>query len=209
VAKGFGLKKQERDFFENLVFMNQAVDHDERNRYYRRMMSVKGYTKIHEIAKESYEYFSRWYYPVVREVITFGSGDLRPGQIASLLRPKITAKEAEAAVKLLEKIKLIKRNSEGAWEQASRDIRTGPEVRSLVVANFHREMLKLSTQSIERFEAKQRDVSALTLSIRRENFPELKSRIISFRKELMELASGEENPDRVVQVNIQLFPLTE
>lgn len=70
-------------------------------------------------------------------------------------------------------------------------------------------MLKLSTQSIERFEAKQRDISALTLSIRRENFPELKSRIISFRKELMELASGEENPDRVVQINIQLFPLTE
>jgi hypothetical protein len=38
---------------------------------------------------------------------------------------------------------------------------------------------------------------------------ELKSRIISFRKELMELASGEENPDRAVQINIQLFPLTE
>jgi uncharacterized protein (TIGR02147 family) len=70
-------------------------------------------------------------------------------------------------------------------------------------------MLKLSTQSIERFEAKQRDISALILSICRENFLELKSRIISFRKELMELASGEENPDRVVQINIQLFPLTE
>jgi uncharacterized protein (TIGR02147 family) len=54
-----------------------------------------------------------------------------------------------------------------------------------------------------------RDISALTLSIRRENFSELKSRIISFRKELMELASGEENTDWVVQINIQLFPLTE
>ena len=37
VAKGFSLKKQEQEYFEYLVLMNQAGTHDEKNRYYIKM----------------------------------------------------------------------------------------------------------------------------------------------------------------------------
>jgi uncharacterized protein (TIGR02147 family) len=104
---------------------------------------------------------------------------------------------------------LITQRPDGNWEQVDRDISTGPEIKSMAAANFHKEMLQLATESIDRFNASKRDISGLTLSIQHENLPELKARLVSFRKELMELASYDENPDMVVQINFQLFPLTK
>jgi uncharacterized protein (TIGR02147 family) len=207
VAKGFALKRKEREFFEYLVFMNQATVHDEKNHYYRKMISIVGYKSIATIEKDQYEYFSKWYYPAIRELLTLGKDVATPKMIAAKLNPKITPKQAESALQLLKKLKLIKQTPSGGWEQVHEDISTGPEIKSMAAANFHKEMLQLSVASIDRFPASQRDISGLTLSIRRENIKEMKTRLASFRKELMELASIEDKPDTVVQINIQLFPL--
>lgn len=209
VAKGFGMKKQEREFFENMVYMNQAISHDEKNHYYRKMISLKGYTQIHTLEKAKYEYFSTWYFPIVREIIAFGTDKSSPEEIAGLLNPKITIREAENALKLLEKLELIKKNNSGKWTLCDRDITTGPEISSLTVANFHREMISLAAESMERHPANERDISALTLSIQRESLSEFKTRLIDFRRELMEMAGYDENPERVIQINIQMFPVTK
>ncbi|NLD37291.1 MAG: TIGR02147 family protein [Desulfatiglans sp.] len=69
VAKGFEFKKQEREYFENLVFMNQASSHDDKDYYYKKMMTVNGYLKSHKIDKAGYAYFSKWYYPVIDQKV--------------------------------------------------------------------------------------------------------------------------------------------
>jgi uncharacterized protein (TIGR02147 family) len=209
IAKGFGFLKQEREFFENLVFMNQAKDHEEKNYYMKKVMSIKGYTKVRKIEKRSYEYFSKWYNVAVREIVMFGGRDFTPEQVAETITPKITPKEAEGAINLLMELGLIKKDKDGLWEQSDPALSTGPEVKSLAVANFHREMLKLATDSIERYPSNERDISALTLRVNSASMAEIKRRIIQFRKELLEFALGEEKPDQVIQVNLQAFPLTK
>jgi uncharacterized protein (TIGR02147 family) len=103
---------------------------------------------------------------------------------------------------------LIKRDKDGLWEQSDPALTTGPEVQSLAIANFHREMLRLASESIERYEANERDITALTLRVNSRGMAELKRKIAQFRKELLESALVEEETDRVIQVNIQAFPLT-
>ncbi len=208
ISKGFSLKKREREYFENLVFMNQATDHDERDRYYRKMMSSKGYGNIQKIEKASYEYFSRWYYPVIREIAILGDGQYTSDEIANLLIPPIKPKDAEKALALLMQLGLIQKDEEGRWKQCDRAISTGPEVKSLVITNFHRDMLRLASESMERFSSKQRDISALTISTSADKMAEIKKRIVAFREEILELACSDQDDDQVVQINIQAFPLT-
>ncbi len=76
------------------------------------MMSMKGFVKIHHLEKSRYTYFSKWYYPVVREIIMFGDRNYSPAQIAAVLSPAITEKEAEKALKLLIELELIKQEEE-------------------------------------------------------------------------------------------------
>lgn len=209
VARGFVLKKKERDFFETLVFMNQADDHDERNRFYRRMMSLRGTGASRRMEKAAYEYFSRWYFPVIREVVVLGARTHTAAQIAGMLKPAVKPKEAQRALDLLTELGLILKDSRGCWEQCDQVVSTGPEVKSLVVANFHREMMRLAAESIERFPADRRDVSALTISCREGRMEEIKERIAAFRQEMLDLACAEDEAGQVMQINIQAFPLTE
>ncbi len=209
MAKGFGLKSQETKFFRNMVFMNQASSHTKKDHYYRKMTAMRSYTRIHRVDKRHYEYFSRWYYPVIREIIVFGDRKFTPSQIAKLLNPKISTKEAEKAIKILLELGLIEKDASGRWKQESRVVTTEPEIRSFVVANYHREMLKLAIESIDRFEPEQRDLRSLTLSVKQETVEELKKKIESYTMELLEYMSKEEDAEQVVQINMQLFPLSK
>lgn len=209
IAKGFALKKQEAEYLTCLVRMNQAATHADKNRYYRKMMSIKGYRSIRRIEAAAYDYFSTWYYPVIREIVMSGTRDQGPAEIADRLRPPITAKEAEKALVFLLELGLIERDPDGRWSDTGRNLTTGAEVRSWVIANYHREMMRLAAESIERFPAAQRDITALVLSIRSDRMAEIKETTARFRKALLEIASEDPDPDRVIQVNIQIFPLTD
>lgn len=209
VAKGFGLNKQEREFFENLVIMNQARDHEEKNHYLKKMMSIRAYTKVRIIEKKSYEYFSKWYNPAIREIVLFGDRNFTSEEIASTLSPKITPREAERALNLLLELRLIEKDKDGLWQQSDLALSTGPEVMSIAVANFHREMLKLAAESLERYPANERDITGLTLRVNSGSMAEIKKRIARFRKELLEFAFDEEDTDQVIQISLQAFPLTK
>lgn len=209
VAKGFKLKKPEREFFEILVFMNQASDHAEKDRYYRKLISLKAQGSLKKLETAQYEYFSKWYFPVLRELVCFGDKMQTPEQLAGRLIPGVTVKEVETALARLTDLGLIRKNDAGAFEQSDRIITTGPEVKSLLIANFHREMIAKGEQSINRFPANERDITALTFSIKQSKILELKQKIAEFRQELLKEFAGDEDADQVMQVNIQAFPLTQ
>ena len=209
VAKGFKLKKPEREFFELLVFMNQASDHAEKDRHYRKMISLKAQGSLKKLETAQYEYFSKWYFPVLRELVCFGDRQQTPEQLAGHLIPGVTVKEVETALARLTELGLIRKNDAGTFEQSDRIISTGPEVKSLLIANFHREMIAKGEQSISRFPANERDITALTFSFKQSKLPALKQKIAEFRQELLKEFAGDEDTDQVMQINIQAFPLTQ
>ena len=209
ISKGFKLKKPEREFFENLVFMNQAADHSEQNHYYRKLISLRGQGNIKQLETAQYEYFSKWYFPVIRELVIFGDRMQTPEQIAEKLTPPVKVKNVEIALKRLQHLELIRKDETDRWEQSDTLLSTGPEVKSLLIANFHREMMRLAEKSITAYAAKERDVTALTLSISKNRMDELKQKIAAFRKEILSEFTNDNNPDQVIQINIQAFPLTK
>ena len=54
----------------------------------------------------------------------------------------------------------------------------------------------------------EREINGLTLSVSEEQLPLIKERIRRFRRSLNEEFGAAPNPDRVVQINLSLFPLT-
>jgi len=207
ISKGFELKKWEREFFENLVFMNQAKSHDEKNHYYLKMAEAKGYMKIHKLEKASYDYFSQWYHPVIRELISFGSRKYAPDEIAVMVNPPISPKQAKKSLKLLQELNLIKKDGKGRWKKCDKVVSTGPEVKSIILGNYHKEIIQLASEAIDRFSSKDRDISGLTLSVKRDTLPKIKEKIARFREELLELTYDEKDANQVIQVSIQAFPL--
>jgi len=210
VADGFELGKKEREFFEYLVFMNQADSHKDKDYYYRKMMSVKGGGKARELDGASYEYFSTWRHPVVREVAVWGDGKLSAEEIAAHLNPPITTSEAEKSLKLLSDLGLLTKDEEGRWKQSDRLLKTGANVKSMAIVNFIMEMLKLSGQSIERHPPGERDLSTVTVCVNPERMKDIKEKINALRQDILDMAAENDvGAVQVMHVNINAFPLTK
>jgi uncharacterized protein (TIGR02147 family) len=77
---------------------------------------------------------------------------------------------------------------------------------------FHRTMLARAADALDQCSREEREVAGLTLSVSRRQLADFKRRLYEFRQELVQIAvdgAKSEAPTDVVQINFQLFPLTE
>jgi uncharacterized protein (TIGR02147 family) len=131
-----------------------------------------------------------------------------PAWIAAELTPAITAEEAERALEDLLDLGLVERDSDGAIVRGEPSVTTGHEVRSLAIANYHRQMLERASESIESVPREARDLAAMTVCISRDTIADIKSRVHEFRELLFEICDGDDTHEVVFQINTQLFPLS-
>ena len=208
VAKAFGLNKSESDYLENLVFLNQSKTLDEKNLYLSRILRYRVKCDPRLLESSEYDYYSQWYNPVICELVTAldFNGDFR--RLGNAVVPAISAAEAEKSVALLIRLGFILKKEDGSYKRTAASFTTGPQVRSVAVANYHKAMMRLASESIERFAAGDRDITSVTVAVSIDACQTIREKLQRIRRELLELAEAERKPQRVVQVNLQLFPLS-
>jgi uncharacterized protein (TIGR02147 family) len=207
-AAGLGLKGLRAEFFENLVFFNQALAITERNLYYANILRTRAKAGLRKLDEAQFQLFSDWRHIAVRELAA--AKGFRPDArwVAKKLGKAITEKEAEESLNLLALLGLLKKTANG-FAQSDVNITTSDEVRSLLVKNYHHQMIRMAATALDNLPAAKRDVSSITIPIHARDFSKLKEQIQLMRKELLNLAAEPGTGEDVVQVNIQLFPLTE
>ena len=206
-ATALSLSTQETSFFRELVSFNQAETPAEKNLHFERIGKYRKHRAVRRLERDTFEYLSRWYYPAIRELVSCNGFRDEPEWIAATLRPRITASQARKAIDVLLQLGVLERDESGALVQREPLLSTGPEVRSLAVGNFHRQMMERAEASIESFDRKDREISGVTVALSREAFEAFKQKIHALRAELLELSADEKNATRVVQFNFQAFPL--
>jgi uncharacterized protein (TIGR02147 family) len=207
-CKALGLKKKECEYFENLVFFNQSESLEEKNVYLTRLVRYHANGAQKKIAQSEMAYYRDWFNPVIRELICardFGEDYKKLGQAVA---PSISAVEARHSVELLLRLKYIERQPDGSFRKTSASLTTGPAVRSIAVANYHKAMIALGAESIERFRAAQRDIESVTVSVSPATYEAIKGRANEFMMELLHMAENDARCDQIAQVNIQVFPLS-
>jgi uncharacterized protein (TIGR02147 family) len=201
-----GHKPKEASYFENMVQFGNAKSGKEKDTYFNRMMVLRKNLKVARIEESQYEYYSNWYNPIVRELVTQPefAGDIE--ELCKSVVPSITLAQARKSIELLLKLGLIREKGEG-YEQAAELVATDPEVTSVAVRKFHREMGRLGVEALDRIPKGERNITSCTLALTEEQFEILKRRIEEMRNEAISLA--EEGGQRVYQLNLQLFPVSK
>lgn len=207
--RGLQLKKTESEYFENLVLYTNAETLDEQQKYFDRMKMLRP-SKISEALDDAkYDYFANWYSVVIRELI--GEGLAEDYQaISQRLRPKISEKEARQSVELLIKLGLVARRN-GQLVSTDENISTAPEMISLALFKFHREMISNALLSLESDSMEDRDMTSVTMALPKEKMEELKEMIRKFRSQIIKKLGDFQWSSRdkeVVQINFQVFDVT-
>ncbi len=208
-AKALRLTKGETDFFEALVLFNQARTSEEKKHHYERIARFKAYNDYKALEVNQYAYFSNWYFVALRELVLLKDFREDPKWINRKLKAKLHPEEIRRAVEILIDLKLLKRDSDGRLRQTAEKITTTPEMGSLAIINFHREMLHKASFALEGSRTAERDISGLTVSISKMQFERIRERLNQFRQEIHAIANEESEREAVYQLNLQLFNLSE
>jgi len=207
-ADAMGLEGDAATYFSDLVSFNQASSTKERNAAYQRLTGSRGYRKAHKLELAHAAYHATWYVPAIREMVL--QADFRPDPqwIAKRMIPPIGRVQAERALNVLMELGMLEEDADGALRQVDTVVTTGPETRGLHIANFHRAMLERASESLDLTAGAERDISSLTFTVGEDGLRRIKARVQRFRKELIALLAQEDEGERVLQLNMQLFPLT-
>lgn len=209
VAAAMKLEQEDADFFSLLVAMNQAQTVAERNRAFERVAANRRFRAARKLDGPLFEYLTRWYYPVIRELAARDDFVDDPAWVAAQLLPPIEPREARAALKTLENLGLLVRDENDKLVRGEASLTTGHEVRHVVVPAYHLQMIERAAKAVETVPPEARDVSALTVCIRESSLPDLKAKVRRFREEMLDRCDSDKEPDRVYQLCIQLFPLSQ
>ncbi|MBN2036407.1 MAG: TIGR02147 family protein [Chitinispirillaceae bacterium] len=209
IAAAMDLSKEEKEYFENLVFFNQGKTIAEKAMYYSRIVECRKPLDIKTIDKDQYEFYSKWYHSIIREIACMIEFKDDYALLGSYLMPQISAKEAQASIVLLERIGLIERDENGLYHQTDVVIGVKPAAQdAFIIEKFQIEMLELSRRSFDVVSRAERLSASTTFSISKDTFELFKLKTREFRKELLEIAKLDNEPDRVYQFTFNLFPAT-
>ena len=208
-TNALNLGKKEAEFFRVLVYLNQARTVSEKKIYAEQLMRFRPFRYIHPLRQDQYRYYTDGHNIAIRELTSLPEFTEDPAWIARRLVPPISPQQAKKSLDLLLQMGLLKRDGSGRLVQADAFISTGDEVTSTSVANYHRTMIQMGAEALDRFAGPDRDISSVTMTLSKKNFREIKALIQKFRKELLAIADQDQSPEGVYQVNFQLFPLTK
>ncbi len=204
------LGKKEQYCFEALVFLNQSSDPEIKRYYLELLHNLKNTQLGTDINDEQFEYLSKWYYPVIRELISLPHFSENPAWIREQLSRKISINEVKNVIEKLLSMGLIKRNDDGKLVQTNENVTTGHEARAIATKDFHEQMLAISKEMVGHIKREGRDLSALTMAVSEKQFAEIKRRIHEFKDSIVNyLTCTTDVPASVCQLNIQLFNIAQ
>ena len=209
-CRAMSLDDEESSFFGMLVELDRAANNTERNRIWDRISASRRFQQARRIEGESFRYHSRRYFPAIRELAARPDFVADPAWIAAALRPRITAEQAADALTSLQEMGLLREDASGHLRPAEATLATPHEIRDLAAHNYHAGMLSLASEAMARFPAEERHFGALTVTVPRAMLPQLKEEIAAFQERLLHRCDSITAPgEQVMQLNIQLFPLSD
>jgi uncharacterized protein (TIGR02147 family) len=129
--------------------------------------------------------------------------------IATTLIPPIEPLEAKSSIELLIRLNLVEKLKDGEYKQTSSAIIADKSASSPVVRSFTRTMIDHSKLALETIDKNHRHISGITMGISPETYDVLTSEIEAFKDRVKNIVNRDTNGNRIYQINLSLFPVSE
>lgn len=203
------LKEGERKYFEILVKFNQTDDMAAKRDYFRDL-SVHWLKRGSFLEPQQHKYLANWYYTAIREMVNLKGFKEDGYWISKKLGGLVTPPQARSAIDVLLKLGLLARGPGNTLIQTSNYVTTGDEIESVAAYLYHEQMIRLALESLRHKSSTERNLTALTFTLRRIDYEALVNEINEFRKRIISSLQNRKVPEgdeALYQLNVHLFPI--
>ncbi len=207
MIEAFGLKSSEGEYFKLLVAYAQSKKPHERQGLYEQMLFRRNRSSFVRLNPENSKYYQDYHYPLIRSAIQVFPFKGNYEELARFIRPAIPVTVLKKCVRELCEWELLVQDEKGFYHPAFKNQEPAASMGDLI-KRLNREWVVQAADALFTFSKEERHISSGLLSVSETTYAEILKRLEKFREEIFSLAKKEENPDRVMQFNLQYFPRT-
>lgn len=210
VAGAMGLSGFESDFFVLLVAYDQAKDAKTKTEIFNSLQEIILSNRVGILERAFFEYYSNWLNSAIRELAA-AVDSASPKGLAKLCFPEVSADAVAQSLKFLTRSKLLRKSTrKGQYTQGRKSISTGTLPSSVMaVRNLHRQMGNLAVESLDSVPVSERNFSTITLGLTEGAYEDIVAEMQNFRRKVVDIAAKDQGTERVYELNLQLFPLSQ
>tara|TARA_Y100000590_G_scaffold418437_1_gene519231 strand:+ start:137 stop:973 length:837 start_codon:yes stop_codon:yes gene_type:complete len=212
-VKALDLKKGESIYFENMVGFTQSKTDEEKSYFLEKMYEIrskkkKGFSLPKVNSDHTKLLFSRWYMPLLYELILLNLFDEDYEKLFDFFEKKVSKVKLKKAVSDLRSSGLVEKNNEGKWVQKTPCLKTQDEVTHLLIRDYQKKMMEFALDKISD-PIDQREFGFVTFAGNKSDLKILKNKIKKllddFHGETLELKDQDNPPDQIFHFGVQLF----
>lgn len=214
-AKALALSKEQTEEFAHLVHFNQTSEPAERNIYLKKISEHRVAQKIRtgEIDEKTWNKIPNWAAWIIYAMVDMQGVKFDIASLKKTLRGKASEQEIEMALEsLLKSGELVKDSQTGEIKKSRQLIESAEDIPVALVRKLQTQLMYLGLESLYQDQPTEREFGTLTLCLSKEEFEEIKFKLRQMRKAIHKdnsIARTKSKGDKVYQLNIQLFPVTE
>lgn len=207
IAQALELSPRETEFFLLLIRFNKSDDLGEQNLLFSEIQRYKS-TEDSSALIDQFLYYSNWYNVAIAESFSLQWQDINLENLSRKFG--VSPSKVKKSIALLQRLELIEVDDNEKVRRTTGIIKLPTEIQSMLVRNFHTQMIEKSLRSVSEVGPDKRDLSAMTLKIPPEEFSYIKKQIWKFLEKLANRYSASNfNEGEVYQLNTQIFPLSK
>lgn len=204
IAKSWGLSVDESDYFLDLVRFGNEKNVDVREELLRKLLAARANNQEFALQDSSLKFFSKWYYPVLRDLLPLLPPNMPAEKIGRMFTPVLRAPQVESGIRYLMESGFVTLDENGVYRVEQPIVSTPPRVRSTILRKYHLKNLEVNSEVYDLFTSDDRSVTSVTCSLSKESFEKVREEIAKLREKILALSREEKNPDRVCHVGFQL-----
>ena len=213
-SRAMSFNKEQSDEFRLMVLFDQAHDPAARNFFLKELSDFRVQQQLRngQIDKRIWEKIPNWITWILYAMFDQNGVEFQPQKLRELLRGKANEVEIEDALKtLMNSGEVVRDEVSGQLRKSRNLVDTPDEVPVALVRKLQSQLMYLGLESLFQDSPAEREFGSLTMSLTHTEFDELRFKLRQMRKQLHKdnsIKRMTNSGDRVYQLNLQLFPVT-
>lgn len=200
---------QEKKYLRALVDYTHAKEGTERQRLFEKLVAAKTEASIIDSDKWELKFFTNWWHGAIFELFEVEGFESHWEWIAGQFLQPLSREQIEESLQLLQLMGLVAPDEKGKLVKTKASVSASESVLAIAKAGYHMQMMERAKDALNLIAADEREFGATTLALSEPHYQRLTEDLKLFRRYAIQLADLSEQKNRVVQLNFQLFPLTQ
>jgi uncharacterized protein (TIGR02147 family) len=202
-----GLTGRAAEYFELIIAASRTRHQKKREELFHKAYTLRDVYR-REISAKELRFLSQWYIAPIRAYLEVSKGHADPAYIAARIVPKLSKEQVQEALEILKELGFVRKLSSGKLELSEPHLTVSGPDKSKAVREFQKQVMQVGAQSLDTIDKDQRDISTLTLAVDEDCFLDIREMAREFRRQIQKRVEEARNPDRIMQFNMALFPVS-